>query len=40
MPSELNVLDGVSPDFYSYALSIVDPSQVLIGRPYGGVSIL
>ena len=40
MPSELNVLDSVSPDFYSYSLSSVDPSQLLIGRPYGGVSIL
>ena len=40
MPSDLNLLDNVSSDFYSHSISSVDPGQLLIGRPHGGVSIL
>ena len=40
IPSELNVLNSVSPDFYSCSIYSIDPTYQLIGRPCGGVSIL
>jgi len=41
LPSELDVLNNIHPDFLSRALSAVDAtSNILIGRPYGGIAIL
>ena len=39
MPSELNVAVIVSPDLFSHSISSVDPCQLLIRRPYGGVCL-
>ena len=39
-PDNLNLLDSVHTDFCSHSVSAVDLGQPLIGRPYGGLSIL
>ena len=40
-PYELNILNDVHDKFTSFSLSSVDTSgDILVGRPYGGVSIL
>ena len=40
MPHDLGIFDTVNPDFFSYSISSVDVSEVLTGRPYGGLTIL
>ena len=40
MPHDLNILTAVHKDFDGYSTSAVDCTQELIGRPYGGLSIL
>ena len=41
LPTELDLLNNVHPDFLSYGLSAVDITlDILIGRPYGGTAIL
>jgi len=41
LPSELNCLNNVHPDFISLGRSAVDvTSNLLVGRPYGGTAIL
>ena len=41
MPYELTVLNNVHADFDNYSISAVDTEQgILVGRPYGGLSIL
>ena len=40
LPFDLGVLDSLSNDFCSHSISAVDISRPLIGRPYGGVSIM
>ena len=40
MPHETNALDNVHPDFNNYSISSVDAGSVLVGRPYGGLTIL
>ena len=41
LPTDLDILNNVDKDFHSFSLSSVDTGdRILIGRPYGGVSIL
>ena len=40
MPHETNFLDHVHSDFNNFSMSSVDAGSLLIGRPYGGLSIL
>ena len=40
MPHELGAFDTVNADFYSFSVSAVNDSEILIGRPHGGLSIL
>ena len=40
MPYNVGILDSVHRDFSAYSTSAVDCTQALIGRPYGGLSIL
>jgi exonuclease III len=41
LPTELNILNSIHPEFYSIGLSAVDvSSHILVGRPYGGTAIL
>ena len=40
MPHDLGIFDNVNPDFFSYSISSVDVSEILTGRPYGGLTIL
>ena len=41
LPHDLNLLNKVHPDFNSYSISSVDVGAgVLVGRPYGGLSVL
>ena len=41
LPNELSVLDNINPTYNYFSLSSVDvESGVLVGRPYGGISVL
>ena len=41
LENELNMLNDVNPDFSSFSLSSVNlQDSLLVGRPYGGISIL
>ena len=41
MPHELHVLDNAHHDFNNYSISSVNSDQsILVGRPYGGLTIL
>ena len=40
MPHNLGILCNVHKDFDVYSISAVDCTQALVGRPYGGLSIL
>ena len=41
LPHETNILDVVHPEFNNYSISAVNTEQsILVGRPYGGISIL
>ena len=40
LPFDLGVLNRIDNEFCSHSLSAVDVSRPLIGRPYGGVSIM
>ena len=41
LPFDLDLLNTVHCEFYSYGLSAIDlSSDILIGRPYGGTAIL
>ena len=40
LPSEANVLSSVHEEFSAFSLSAVDEQMLLVGRPYGGLSIL
>ena len=40
MPHDLHLFDQIDNDFTSHALSSVDNRQILVGRPYGGLTIL
>ena len=40
MPHELGLFDSIDGDFCSFSQSSVDDSSLLVGRPYGGLSIL
>ena len=40
MPHEINLLDNIHSDFNNYSISSVDDGSLLVGRPYGGLSIL
>ena len=39
MPHDLGIFHSVSPDFFSYSIYSVDISEVLTGRPHGGLTI-
>ena len=40
LPCETNLLGFVHKDFCAFSLSAVDDQKLLVGRPYGGLSIL
>ena len=41
LPHETNLLDNVHADFDNFSISAVNTEEsILIGRPYGGISIL
>ena len=41
LPNELGILNGINSDFNSFSISSVDlESGVLVGRPYGGLSVM
>ena len=40
LPHNIGSLDGMHRDFEAYSISAVDCTEALVGRPYGGLSIL
>ena len=40
MPYSTSLLDNVHPDFSSFSVSSVSLERELIGRPYGGLSVM
>ena len=36
LPADIGLLDSVHSDFSSFSISVVDDSESLVGRPYGG----
>ena len=40
MQHNLNILNSVHKDFDVYSISAVDCTEALVGRPYGGLSVL
>ena len=40
LPADVGLLDSVHSDFSSFSLSAVDDRELLVGRPYGGLSFM
>ena len=40
LPYDIGLLDTISSYFKSFSISAVDMSESLVGRPYGGLSVL
>ena len=40
MPHNTHVFNGLNDDFYSFSISAVDQEEFIVGRPYGGLTIL
>ena len=40
MPHNTHVVNALNDEFYSFSTSAVDQEEIIVGRPYGGLTIL